>query len=63
MSEELPPRDHGHEPVRKRDLIELVLEPLASQVDQARLQLLEKLKNLDDSIEMIAREVSRTARP
>jgi DNA-binding transcriptional ArsR family regulator len=50
---------NGQAPVCRCDLAELVLEPLASQVDQVRLQILDKLQDINDSIEIIAREIAR----
>jgi hypothetical protein len=47
---------------RRRDLVELVLEPLSSQIDQARLQLLEKIQEVQDSTDIVARQMARQAK-
>jgi hypothetical protein len=61
MSQEPKANGHRHKPVSQSDLIDLILEPLASQVDRARLEIVEKLQSIDDSIEIIARQEARQA--
>lgn len=56
---EQPSSKEHYQTASQRDLIELVLEPLASQVDQTRLQILERLKSIDDAVEIVARQVAR----
>lgn len=60
MTNEPKPNNRDQE-LKQPDLIELILEPLASQVDQSRLQILEQLEKINDSIDMIAREMGRKA--
>jgi hypothetical protein len=45
-----------------RDLIELVLEPLSSRIDGARVELLDKIQVIEDSADIMAREISRQAK-
>jgi len=62
MTNEPKPNNDDQAPVRCCDLVELFVEPLASQVDQLRLQILERLKSIDDSLEIIARQMARQPR-
>ena len=52
----------GGKIARRRDLVELVLEPLSSQMDQARLQILEKIQGVQDSTDIVARQMARQAK-
>jgi hypothetical protein len=63
MSQEPKPNGRRHKLVSQGDLIDLILEPLASQVDRARLEIVGKLQSIDDSIEIIAREAARKRSP
>lgn len=45
--------------VTQNDLIELVLEPLADQIDRARLETISAIQKVGESAEIIAREVAR----
>jgi hypothetical protein len=45
-----------------RDLVQLVLDPLSSQIDGVRLQLLERIQVIEDSTEIMAREIGRHAK-
>lgn len=45
--------------VSKSDLSELVLDPLANQIDKVRLDLLSQLKKANDSLDILAREKAR----
>lgn len=45
--------------VSRRDLVEIILEPLANQIDRARLEVVDKLQGLNDSIEIVARQMRR----
>ena len=49
----------GTGPVSKNDVRELVLEPLSSLIDHARLEMLKKIQDLAEDVEMIARQLSR----
>ena len=51
--------DKHNRPVRRCDLVELVLEPLSSQVDRARQEILEKVQKIQDSTEIMARQMRR----
>ena len=53
-------------PIGQSDLVELVLSPLAEQIDHARLEILGKIQEIvprlsavDESLEMLARQVRR----
>lgn len=53
-------------PIQQSDLVELVLSPLAEQIDRARFEILGKIQEIvprlgaiDESIEMLARQVRR----
>jgi hypothetical protein len=47
---------------KKDDLVELVLGPLGDQIDQGRLEILAAVKDVKDSVEIIAREIARRAK-
>ena len=52
--------DEGeNEIVKKDDLVELVLGPLGDQIDQARLEVIAAIKDIKESVEIIAREMKR----
>jgi hypothetical protein len=40
----------------------LVLEPLSSQIDQARLEILEKVQKVLELTDVLAREMARQAK-
>jgi hypothetical protein len=42
-----------------KEIVELLLEPLSALVDQARLQILEKILEVENSIEILARQTKR----
>jgi len=46
-------------PVVRADLVELVLEPLANQIDRARLEILDRIQEANESTDMVAREMRR----
>jgi hypothetical protein len=46
--------------VSKEDVRELVLEPLCSLIDHARLEILKKIQDVAEDVEMIARQLSRS---
>ena len=50
---------NGEKPVRQADLVELVMEPLSTQIDQARLEILERIQEVSDSTDMITRQMRR----
>ena len=50
---------HNGEMLRRRDLVELVLQPIASQIDKARLDILEQIQKLLDSTDIMARQMVR----
>src|SRR5437868_4871746 len=43
----------------RKDLIELLMEPLSAQIEQARLQILQKIGAVESLIEILARQVRR----
>jgi hypothetical protein len=51
-----------NEVAKKDDLVELVLGPLGDQIDQGRLEILAAIKEVKDSVEIIAREIARRAK-
>jgi hypothetical protein len=51
-----------NEIAKKDDLVELVLGPLGDQIDQGRLEILAAIKDVRDSVEIIAREIARRAK-
>ncbi len=48
-----------NESVRRDDLVELVLGPLGDQIDQARPEITSAVKEVKESMEIVAREVAR----
>lgn len=54
--------DENNEVVRQDDLVELVLGPLGDQIDGARLEILAAIRKLNDSTEIMAREMARHAK-
>ena len=55
---QVPKRDLQAKATRE-DLIHLVLQPLSRQMNQSWFHLLDKIKEVQDSIEIIAREIGR----
>jgi hypothetical protein len=51
--------NNGQEPVSRNDLVELVLEPLASLVDQGRFEILKKIQDIEGLIDTLAAQVKR----
>jgi len=45
--------------IRQSDLVELVLGPLSAQIDRARLEILEKIQEVSDALDIIARQTRR----
>ena len=45
--------------LRKKDLSELVLGPLSDQIDQARIQILQRISEINDSANILARQKRR----
>ena len=45
--------------VQCSDLVELVLEPLSNQIDRTRLEVLGKLHEVSESVDMVARQMRR----
>jgi len=54
--------ENSSELVRQDDLVELVLGPLGDQIDGARLEILAAIRNVNDSTEIMAREMARHAK-
>jgi len=52
----------NREPVSRSELVELVLEPLSSLLTAARLEILEKIQDVEDTIDILARENRRKMR-
>lgn len=44
---------------RQSDLVEVVLGPLSAQLDQARLEILGKIRDIEQSVAIIARQIRR----
>ena len=42
-----------------KDLVTLIMKPLADLVDRGRVEILEKLQTVEDSLDMIARQMRR----
>ena len=55
----LPADKTAEYPVRRCDLSELVLGPLSDQIDQARIEILERIHELKESDEIMARQKKR----
>lgn len=49
--------------VIKDDLVELVLGPLSDQIDRARSEILSAIQKVNESADIIAREVKRQSEP
>jgi hypothetical protein len=47
------------ESIFRGELVELVLEPLSSLIDKGRLEILERIADVEDLVEMVARQMSR----
>lgn len=45
--------------VRQTDLVKLFLDPLSAQIDRARLELLAKIQEVSDTLDIIARQTRR----
>jgi hypothetical protein len=54
-----PNSENGQLPARRSDLVEIVLEPLANQIDSVMLEMIQKLEELNESVEIIARQIGR----
>jgi hypothetical protein len=54
--------ENSNELVRQDDLVELVLGPLGDQIDGARLEILAAIRKVNESTEIIAREMARQAK-
>lgn len=54
--------DENNEVVRQDDLVELVLGPLGDQIDGARLEILAAIRKVNESTEIMAREMARHAK-
>jgi DNA-binding transcriptional ArsR family regulator len=59
MSKNNMQRKKGSARLGCEDLVKLILQPLADQINQTRLQILEKVQKVADSAEIIARELAR----
>ena len=46
-------------PLRKEDISELVLGPLSDQIDHARIQILERIGEVNDSTDILGRQKKR----
>ena len=53
-------QETGTGTVSKKDVRELILEPLCSLIDHTRLEILKKVQDVAEDIEMIARQLSRS---
>jgi hypothetical protein len=54
--------ENSNELVRQDDLVELVLGPLGDQIDGVRLEILAAIRKVNDSTEIMAREMARHAK-
>ena len=54
--------ERNKKPVKHDDLVELVLGPLADQMDRARLEILAAIQRVNESVEIVAREFARQAK-
>jgi len=59
MSHIKGPQHRDAEPVSRGELVELLMEPLSSLIDQGRLEILKSIQDLGDDVEMIARQLQR----
>lgn len=46
-------------PVMRSDLVELVLGPISDQIDRARLEILARIREVSDSVDIIGRQKRR----
>ena len=53
------PTLHGSGESLHNDLVTLIMQPLADLVDRARVEILEKIQRVDDSLDIIARQMRR----
>jgi DNA-binding transcriptional ArsR family regulator len=53
-------QESGTGPVSKEDVRDLILEPLCSLIERTRLEILKKVHDVADDVEMIARQLSRS---
>lgn len=51
--------ENDNRPACPTDLIELILDPLSAQVDRARLEILARIKEVNDSMDAIAGQIRR----
>jgi hypothetical protein len=54
-----PSNGNNQKRTRHSELVELVLTPLANQVDRTRLEILRRIQEINDSVEIIARQTRR----
>lgn len=59
MSKTHPPKNEGQAPATKDDLVRLVVNPLAGQMNQAWLHLVQKMQEIQDAVDIIARQTAR----
>jgi len=52
-------QQNNAKPVLRGELVELLLEPLSSLIDQTRLEILKRIQDVGDDVEMIARQIQR----
>lgn len=51
--------ENDDQPACRTDLVELILDPLSAQIDRARLEILERIQEINDSTDMIGGQMRR----
>ncbi|HVM60191.1 MAG TPA: hypothetical protein VMV72_04925 [Verrucomicrobiae bacterium] len=59
MSNTHKQRCGSQEPVRRDDLVNLVVKPLSARIDQVWVHLSEKLQGIEAALDIIARQTAR----
>jgi len=59
MSKEHIQRHQNKGPIRRRDLTELVTRQIIANIEEVRVQIIEKIQDVTDLVEIIARQVVR----
>jgi hypothetical protein len=48
----------GQEPVTRNDLLALTVQPLSRQMNQSWLNLIQRIEELQETVEIIARQIA-----
>src|SRR5712672_2826583 len=59
MQNAKPQGNRSDEPVTREEFTELILEPLSSLIDDARLKILKKVQDVEKLVTIVARQVRR----